>query len=43
MRSNEIHYLDHPLLGVVVLFTPLDAEQLKTMAEAEMANGQDFN
>ncbi len=43
MRSNEIHYLDHPLLGVVVLFTPLDEEQLKTMAEAEMANNPDSN
>jgi hypothetical protein len=35
MRSNEVHYIDHPLLGVVVKLTPLDAEQLQIMAEAE--------
>lgn len=34
MRSNEIHYLDHPLLGLVVTFTPLDAERLAELAAA---------
>ena len=24
MRSNEVHYLDHPLLGVVIKFTPFE-------------------
>lgn len=24
MRSNEIHYLDHPMFGVLVLITPLE-------------------
>ncbi len=38
MRSNEIHYLDHPLLGVVIKFTPLDDEQLAEMAAAEAAS-----
>ena len=37
MRSNELHYLDHPLLGVVVKLTPLDEEQLATLAAAEAA------
>lgn len=37
MRSNEIHYLDHPLLGVVVEITPLDEAQLAAMAAAEAA------
>lgn len=37
MRSNELHYIDHPLLGVVVQLTPLDEEQLAAMALAEMA------
>lgn len=37
MRSNELHYLDHPLLGVVVQLTPLDKEQLAAMARAETA------
>jgi hypothetical protein len=35
MRSNELHYLDHPLLGVVVKLTPLDEEQLAALAAAE--------
>ena len=35
MRSNEIHYLDHPMLGVVVKLTPLDEQQLAAMAAAE--------
>lgn len=35
MRSNELHYLDHPLLGVVVKLAPLDDEQLAALAAAE--------
>ncbi len=38
MRSNEVHYIDHPLLGVVVKLTPLDEEQLQLLAEAEQAS-----
>ena len=34
MRSNEVHYIDHPMLGVVAKITPLDAEQLEAYAEA---------
>ncbi|MEY3018794.1 MAG: hypothetical protein RL336_1929 [Pseudomonadota bacterium] len=26
MRSGEIHYLDHPLMGVIVLVTPLERD-----------------
>lgn len=37
MRSKEVHYLDHPLLGVVVRLMPLDEEQLQAMAAAELA------
>lgn len=37
MRSNEVHYIDHPLLGVIIKITPLDDEALLTMAEAEAA------
>ncbi|MDO8862408.1 CsiV family protein [Haliea sp. E1-2-M8] len=29
MRSNEVHYIDHPLLGLVIKLTPLDAEALQ--------------
>lgn len=29
MRSNEVHYIDHPLLGLVVKITPLSAEDLQ--------------
>ncbi|MEH6588172.1 MAG: CsiV family protein [Halioglobus sp.] len=35
MRSQEVHYIDHPLLGVVIKFMPLDEEQLQAMADAE--------
>ena len=24
MRSNELHYIDHPLMGLLILITPLD-------------------
>ena len=24
MRSNEIHYMDHPMFGVLILITPLE-------------------
>ncbi len=39
MRSNELHYIDHPLFGLVVKLTPLDEEQLQLLAEAELAPG----
>ena len=26
MRSNEIHYIDHPLMGVIIKFTPISGE-----------------
>jgi hypothetical protein len=35
MRSGEVHYIDHPMLGVVVKLTPLGDEDLKTLALAE--------
>jgi hypothetical protein len=35
MRSQEVHYLDHPLLGVVVTITPLTEEELEALALAE--------
>lgn len=38
MRSNEVHYIDHPMLGVVVKLTPLDEEQLQEMAAAEIGD-----
>ena len=35
MRSNEVHYIDHPLLGVIVKFTPITAEELAVIAAAQ--------
>ena len=32
MRSNEIHYIDHPLMGVIIKFTPITAEELDAIA-----------
>ncbi len=37
MRSLEVHYLDHPLLSVVIKLEPIDEEQLAAMAAAEEA------
>lgn len=37
MRSGEVHYIDHPMLGAIIKFTPVTAEQLATIA-AEEAN-----
>lgn len=35
MRSTEVHYIDHPMLGVIALITPLSEEDLEAMAAAE--------
>lgn len=35
MRSGEVHYIDHPMLGVIIKFTPVTGEQLATIAAAE--------
>lgn len=35
MRSTEVHYLDHPLFGLVVTLKPLGEEELEAMARAE--------
>ena len=35
MRSNEVHYIDHPLIGLVVKLTPVENEDLVVLAEAE--------
>lgn len=40
MRSNEVHYIDHPMLGVVAKITPLDEEELRARAMAEAALSQ---
>ena len=37
MRSTELHYIDHPMLGVVVKITPIDDEELQARAEVEVA------
>ena len=35
MRSTEVHYIDHPMLGVVVKITPLTEEELQLLATVE--------
>ena len=35
MRSNEVHYLDHPLLGIVIKVTPYEFEPF--IIEPELA------
>jgi hypothetical protein len=41
MRSEEVHYLDHPMLGLVVKLTPLTEEELEALAAAEQSAAQD--
>ena len=35
MRSNETHYIDHPMLGLVIRFTPVEQDELEQRALAE--------
>ena len=35
MRSGEVHYIDHPLLGVIIKFTPVSAEDLAAIAASQ--------
>lgn len=35
MRSGEIHYIDHPMLGMIIKFTAVTAEQLGAIAVEE--------
>ena len=32
MRSNELHYIDHPLMGAIIMFTPVTAQDLASIA-----------
>jgi hypothetical protein len=32
MRSGEVHYIDHPLLGIIVKLTPVTAQDLSAVA-----------
>lgn len=41
MRSTEVHYIDHPLLGVVVKISPVTEEELLQRAEAEAETEDD--
>ncbi len=38
MRSTEVHYIDHPMFGVVVLVSPITDEELEAMAAVEFAS-----
>lgn len=35
MRSTEVHYIDHPMLGVIVKLTPLTGAELTAIATAQ--------
>jgi hypothetical protein len=35
MRSGEVHYIDHPLLGLIIKFTPISGEELAAIAAAQ--------
>ena len=36
MRSKEVHYLDHPLVGMLILFTPYTPPEVEVVEEAEV-------
>ena len=44
MRSEEIHYLDHPMVGMLILFTPyarpMDEEEETSDSVETFAIGQ---
>ena len=40
MRSREVHYIDHPMLGVIIQLPPLDDEALAQLAAEEAAAGE---
>ena len=40
MRSNEVHYLDHPVIGVVVKVRPASEEHLPLERDQEAATAQ---
>ena len=35
MRSGEVHYIDHPLLGLIIKFTPISGEELAAIAASQ--------
>lgn len=35
MRSGEVHYVEHPLMGLIIKFTPVTAEELAAIAESQ--------
>ena len=35
MRSGEVNYIDHPMLGAIIKFTPVTAEQLAAIAQEQ--------
>ena len=39
MRSNVVHYIDHPMLGVIIQLIPLDDEALAHLAQEEIEAG----
>jgi len=36
MRSTEVHYIDHPMLGVVIKISPVTKSELRDRAAAEV-------
>ncbi|GAB3272107.1 CsiV family protein [Parahaliea aestuarii] len=40
MRSSEVHYIDHPMMGAVVKLTPLSPEQLEQYSAEEQQAAQ---
>lgn len=43
MRSNELHYLDHPLMGILVKVTPYEEPESEPTTEAESSATTELN
>lgn len=38
MRSSELHYLDHPLMGLLIIITPYQRPIAETISDLELGN-----
>ena len=42
MKRNELHYIDHPAMGILIKITALDEDALESWAEAELMQSEDW-
>ena len=42
MKRNELHYIDHPAMGILIKITALDEDALESWAEAELMQSEEW-